>query len=189
MRTYVMYKNLRGSSQWIHERNLVTIFYSQQYFDLYVARPPVKAQRQNIGAPPLRFAYLQQTVGASGDTGLLQQLPPYSSLDLVTSWLRGSGLTAGLTLSLGWSEYTNIDGVKQPANPSGLYSSATGLGGVVFILGGGMRVVSTPASALGEMTASPIFEPRNRSSVDIFCTFTGQPPGAGATLQGVFYLC
>jgi hypothetical protein len=70
-----------------------------------------------------------------------------------------------------------------------LYSSATSLGGTVFILSGGMRVVGTPASVLGEMTASPVFEPRNRSPVDLFVTFAGQPPGAGATLQGVFYLC
>jgi hypothetical protein len=167
----------------------VTIFFSQQYLDLYVTRPPVKAQRQNIAAPPLRFSHVQPVAGASGDTCLLQQLPPYSSLDLITSWLRGSGLTAGLTLSLGWSEYIDVDGVKQPANPAGLYSSATGLGGTVFILNGGMKVFTAPASALGEMTASPVFEPRNRSPVDIFCTFAGQPPGAGATLQGVFYLC
>jgi hypothetical protein len=167
----------------------MTTFFSQQYFDLYVARPPVKSQRQNIAAPPLRFSYTQPVAGASGDTALLQQLPPYSSLDLVTSWVRGSGLTAGLTLSLGWAEFIDVDGVKQPASPAGLYSSATGLGGVTFLLGGAMKVLTTPASALGEMTSSPIFEPRNRSPVDLFVTFAGQPPGAGATLQGVFYLC
>ena len=149
----------------------------------------MKAQRQNISSPPLRFSHVQQAVGASGDTCLLQQLPPHSALDLVTSWMRGSGLTSGLTLSLGWSEYIDVDGVKQPASPAGLYSSATSLGGTVFILSGGMRVVGTPASVLGEMTASPVFEPRNRSPVDLFVTFAGQPPGAGATLQGVFYLC
>jgi hypothetical protein len=169
--------------------SVVTIFFSQQYFDLYVARPPVKAQRQNISSPPLRFSYTQQTVGASGDTCLLQQLPPYSSLDLITSWLRGAGLTAGLTLSLGWSEYIDLDGVKQPANAAGLYSSATGVGGTVFVLSGGMKAFTVPASALGEMTASPVFEPRNRNPMDLFVTFAGQPPGAGATLQGVFYLC
>jgi hypothetical protein len=167
----------------------VTTYFSQQYFDLYVARPPVKTQRQNISSPPLRFSHVQQVVGASGDVCLLQQLPPFSTLDLITSWLRGSNLTAGLTLSLGWSEYIDLDGVKQPASPAGLYASATGVGGTVFVLSGGMKVFTVPGSALGEMTASPIFEPRNRSPVDLFVTFAGQPPGAGATLQGVFYLC
>jgi hypothetical protein len=159
--------------------------YSDQYFQIYIKTPPAKAPPQR--GHTLRVTYTQQLAGAVNDTCFLQQLPPFSCLDLMTSWLRGRGFTSGMLLSLGWGAYLDNDGVRQPANPVGLYDSAL-VGNTAWILSGGWKVTLASTHALNEMTATPMIEFRNKTAIDLFATF-GVLPGAGASMMGVFYLC
>lgn len=160
--------------------------YSVEYTALHITKPAAKTQRQNVALRGRQFTYTQLLAGTAADTCKLVQLPPFSALDMVASWMRGAGFTATMTLSLGWGAYTDSSGVVQAASATGLIN-ATDVSNATFILNGGMQVQATADDIIPELIASPLKVFDNMTPVDIFATFNVVAPGANATLNGVFY--
>ncbi len=159
--------------------------YSAEYQALYISKPPVKTPRQNVPMRALPFTYTQVLAGTAADICYLQQLPPFSALDMVLSWMRGAGFTSGMTLSLGFGAYTDADGVLQAASATGLIN-ATDVSNTTFVLQGGMQAQGTPDDLITELVANPYVVFRNATPIDLFVTFNTQAPGAAATLVGKF---
>lgn len=154
-----------------------------EYTALYVTKPVAKTQRQHVFPRELPATYTQVLAGAAADTVVMQQLPPYSMLDMVMTWVYGTGFTSGMTLSLGWKAYTDMDGAVQAASATGLYN-AVAVSNTTFVLNGGMFAQTTPAVAIPVVRLKDF---RNVTPVDLFATFNTQAPGAAAVLQAMFY--
>jgi hypothetical protein len=160
--------------------------YSLEYQTLYITKPTAKVQRQHVWQRGMPFSYTQVLAGTIGDTCVIAQLPPFSMLDLVASWLKGSGFTAAMTLSLGWKAYTDKDGILQPASATGLYN-ALDVSNTAFVVTGGANQSATPDDALTEMSALGYKDFQNQSAVDLFVTFGAAAPGVSATVHGILY--
>jgi len=158
--------------------------YSLEYQTLYVTKPVAKVQRQAVWERGQPFSYTQVLVGTIGDTCVIAQLPPFSMLDLVASWFKGSGFTAAMTLSLGWKAYTDKDGILQPANATGLYN-ALDVSNTAFAVTGGANQSATPDDAITEMSALGWKDFQNVNAVDLFFTFGAAAPGVNATVHGI----
>lgn len=157
--------------------------YSTEYTALYVTKPVAKTQRQNVWLRGIPFNYTQVLAGTAADTVVLAQLPPFSMLDCVSSWIYGTGFTSGMTLSLGWKAYTDKDGVLQAASATGIFN-ASDVSNATFILTSGAQMQATPDD---EIPGVRMKDFANATPVDLFATFGAQAPGASAVLQGVFY--
>ena len=160
--------------------------YGAEYTALYITKPAAKTLRQSVWLRGSPFSYTQVLAGTAADTCVIVQLPPYSMLDLVTSWMKGSGFTSGMTLSLGWKAYVDGDGVTQALSATGLYN-ALDVSNTAFAIQGAMNVNSTPDDAITEMAALGYKNFNNSSPVDLYLTFGSQVPGAAATVNGIFY--
>jgi hypothetical protein len=158
--------------------------YSEQYQALYITKPPAKTQRIGVSPKVVWFSYSQVLAGTAEDTVLLAQLPPYSMLDLIQSWISGEGHTNGMTLSVGWQSYTDIDGVVQVASATGLYNAAD-VSDTTFVLTGGLQATATPDDQI-PVIASRLKDFRNITPVVLFATFGGQVPSVTGELRGVF---
>lgn len=159
--------------------------FSTEYTALYVTKPPAKQQRIAVSPKALPFDYTQVLAGTAADTCVLQQLPPFSQLDLILSWISGEGFTAGMTLSLGWKAYTDITGAVVAASATGLFN-ASDVSNTTFVLNGGMQATATPDDEI-PVIAARLKDFQNVTPVDIFATFGTQAPGANARLRGVLY--
>jgi hypothetical protein len=159
--------------------------FSLEYTQLYIQKPAAKTQRQHVWLRAQPWSYTQVLVGTAADTCVVAQLPPYSMLDLVGSWMKGSGFTAAMTLSVGWKAYTDQFGVVQAANANGLYN-ALDVSNTAFVVTGGMNSNATPDDSLTEMAALGYKDFQNASPVDLILTFGAQAPGVGATVHGIF---
>jgi hypothetical protein len=160
--------------------------FSLEYSQLYVTKPVAKVQRQHVWQRGLVFNYTQVLAGTIGDTCVIAQLPPFTLLDLVASWMKGSGFTAAMTLSLGWKAYTDKDGILQPASATGLYN-ALDVSNTSFVVTGGANQSATPDDALTEMSALGYKDFQNQSPVDLVVTFGAAAPGVNATVHGILY--
>lgn len=157
--------------------------YGLEYTNLYITKPAAKTQRNHVWLRGMPFNYTQVLAGTAADTVVLAQLPPFSMLDCVASWVYGTGFTAGMTLSIGWKAYTDKDGVVQAASAAGIFSAAD-VGNATFVLTGGLQAQATPDD---EIPAVRLKDFANMTPVDIYATFGAQVPGANAVLQGVLY--
>lgn len=157
--------------------------YSTEYNNLYITKPVAKTQRQNVGLRALPFTYTQVLAGTAGDIVYLQQLPPFSQLFLTLSVFYFAGFTAGMTLSIGYSAYTDKDGVLQAASATGLFNAADISNGT-GVLQSAMQAVGTPDDQVPAVGAI-MKDFQNQSVVDVFATFNDQVPGANAVLNGV----
>jgi hypothetical protein len=156
--------------------------YSQEYQALYITKPVAKQARQNVGMRVLPFTYTQVLAGTAADIVYLQQLPPMSQLYLPSCVFYFAGFTSGMTLSVGWGAYTDVDGVLQAASATGLFSAAAVSNGT-GILHGGMISLATPDDT-NPVVTSIAKDFRSATPVDIFATFNSQVPGASAVLNG-----
>jgi hypothetical protein len=161
--------------------------YSEQYQALYITKPPAKTQRMGVADKGVWFSYSQVLAGAAGDTILLAQLPPFSMLDLIRSWVSGEGMTAGATFSLGWQSYTDIDGVVQAASATGLYNVAD-VTNSTWVVRGGMQATDAGGGPDDQIPviASRLKDFRNVTPVTLYATIGTQAPGVNCELRGVF---
>jgi hypothetical protein len=159
--------------------------YSSQYQALFVTKPPAKTARYGVSPKTVPINYAQILVGAAADTIVVAQLPPFSDLDMVASWLYGVTFTSGATISMGWKAFVDADGVTQPLSATGLLN-ASDIPTTGWIITAGMQSQATPDDAITEMTVrTKNFN--NMSPVDIFITVNTQAPGVGAILEGRLY--
>jgi hypothetical protein len=156
--------------------------YSSEYQNLYITKPAVKTQRQNAWMRVLPFTYTQVLAGTAADIVYLQQLPPFSQLLLPACVFYFAGFTAGMTLSVGYSAYTDKDGVLQAASATGLFNAADVSNGV-GMLTAGMQTAATPDDQ-NPVVGAVMKDFANMTPVDIFATFNDQVPGANAVLNG-----
>jgi hypothetical protein len=156
--------------------------YSTEYTNLYITKPVVKTARQNVGMRVLPFNYTQVLAGTAADTVVLQQLPPMSQLYLPSCVFYFAGFTSGMTLSVGWKAYTDVDGVVQALSATGLFSASDVSNGV-GMLHGGMQTAATPDDE-NPVVGAIMLDFRNATPIDIFATFNSQVPGASAVLKG-----
>ena len=157
--------------------------YSSEYNALYIVKPVAKVQRQHVFLRGMPFTYTQVLAGTAADTVVLAQLPPYSALDCIASWIYGTGFTSGMTLSLGWKAYTDQAGAVQAASATGIFN-ASDVSNTTFVLTSAMQAQATPDD---EIPGARLKDFANATPVDIFATFGAQAPGAAAVLQGVLY--
>lgn len=158
--------------------------YSAEYQNLFISKPTVKTQRIGVAPKVFPWSYSQVLAGAADDTVVVAQLPPFSTLDLIASWISGEGHTAGMTLSLGWKAYTDSDGVVQAASATGLLNAAD-VSNTTFVLTGGMQATATPDDEI-PVIASRLKAFNNVTPVDLYITFGTQAPGVNGELRGVF---
>lgn len=156
--------------------------YSQEYNSLFLVRPAVKVQRYGVNVRMLPFTYTQVLVGTAADTMLLPPLPPLSMLLLPSCVFYFAGFTAGLTLSLGWQAYQDVNGVTVAANATGLFN-AVAVSNATGILHGGMMSAATPDD-INPVVASIMRDLNNATPVTLVATFGAQAPGVNATLLG-----
>lgn len=156
--------------------------YSTEWTNLYRTSPVVKTMymSRDMGFRP--FTYTQVLGGAAADTVLLAKLPAKSMLLLPSCVFYFAGFTAGMTLSVGWAAYTDVDGAAVAANATGLFSAADISNGT-GMLHGGMQTVATPDDE-NPVAAAIMRDFNNRDEVTIFGTFNTQAPGANAVLNG-----
>lgn len=156
--------------------------YSTEYASLFNSAPAVKTMytRHNPRTEP--FTYTQVLAGTAADTCLLAKLPPKSMLLLPSSTFYFAGFTSGMTLSIGWQAYTDVNGATVAASATGLFNAADVSNGV-GMLHGGMQTAATPDDE-NPVVGAIMKDFNNRSSVVIFATFGAQVPGANAVLNG-----
>jgi hypothetical protein len=159
--------------------------YSTEYTNLFITKPVVKTQRIGVSPKVFPFQYSQVLAGTAEDTCVIAQLPPFSTLDLIASWISGEGFTNGMTLSVGWKAYTDRDGVVQALSATGLLNAAD-VSNTTFVLTAGMQATATPDDQI-PVIASRLKAFHNATPVDIYVTFGGQVPSATGELVGVLY--
>jgi len=159
--------------------------YSLEYQALFLTKPAGKVNRVGVPLRRMPFTYTQVLAGTAADTVLLAQLPPLSELDLIASWFYFAGFTSGMTLSIGWTAYTDVNGVAQVASATGLFN-ASDVSNATGVLTGGMQAQATPDDEL-PAAAAVLKDFANATPVTIFATFNTQAPGAAAVLKGVLY--
>lgn len=156
--------------------------YSTEYTSLFITKPTVKIDHNQVALRVIPFTYTQVLAGTAADTVVIAQLPPNSQLLLPSCVFYFAGFTSGMTLSVGWKAYTDLDGVVQALNATGLFN-ASDVSNSVGMLHGGMQTAATPDDE-NPVVSAIAKNFRNVTAVDIFCTFGAQAPGASATLNG-----
>lgn len=153
--------------------------YSSEYTASYITSPP--GNTYGYGGRPRRFLfnYTQVLAGAANDTILLARVPPYSTIDMVATWIFHSTFTSGAQLDLGWAAYIDGDGVAVVADPNGLMDSLVLTSNGYYA--GGMHAIATPDDFF---PIAPVKVLNNRNPVNIYATITDQAPGVGAILIG-----
>lgn len=156
--------------------------YSTEWTNLYRTSPVVKTMYMSRGVGFVPFTYTQVLAGAAADTVLLGKLPPKSLLMLPSCVFYFAGFTAGMTLSIGWAAYTDVDGASVAADANGLFNAADISNGT-GMLHGGMQTVATPDDE-NPVAGAIMRDFNNRDPATIFGTFNTQAPGANAVLNG-----
>lgn len=157
--------------------------YSTEYTNLFITKPATKTQRIGVSPKVFPFSYSQVLAGTAEDTCVIAQLPPFSTLDMIASWISGEGFTNAMTLSMGWKAYTDRDGVVQALSATGLFNAAD-VSDTTWVLTGGMQATGTPDDQV-PVIASRLKEFHNMTPIDIYVTFGGQVPSATGELRGV----
>ena len=155
--------------------------YSAEYTATRIVSPRQKISRSAVLVRKKPFNYTHVATGTTNDTLVLEVLPPQSALDVVASWIRFTGHTSTVTLSIGWKAYKDTKGVIQAASATGIYN-AVPISNNTGVLGGGMLVVGTPDDALPAVYYKDF---DNAEEVVIFATYGTAAPGNGAVIQGV----